>query len=718
MATQITIPNFDFSGFYYPQLLERLIQFKRQNVPELTDESPYEPFTQFLRAAALVGHLNNVLVDLVANESTLPTAKLVETVRNMLRLIDYELSPASPAQVELVYELSRVFASSFEVISARSQASTAREGNNPIIFFEALEALTIDPSNAFSYVFSEESGVFTDHTAAVNAGLPAGDFQPWVTAAMKDAIYFGHKNVMWNKMAIDIAAAAANITGVWEFYDGNYRKIAPTTVVNLGATLQFNLTSLLGSSNRQGTKVRVMLNETTAYEDVEVVWTGSANVATTGLLGQTIPSTDQAAYTVGSDWTIIDDAVDGSNGWTVDGDLSFSVPQTLTKNWAKGAVNSTTSFWIRYRIIQVSTPTSPTIRGVKMDTGKQYVIRLATQGKTASDTPLGSSTGLANQVFETSREYFITDSEEVTVDGEPWIRVDNFLNSTSSDRHYIVELGKNDKASIIFGDGVNGKIPTIGVGNISALYRFSANDIGNVGSETVKTDKTGLSYVNKLWNPRPAYGWTEAEGANEASLEKAKLAGPASLRVKEVALGPTDVETLAARFKDSGGATVFSRSRSFEEGFGPKTIELVGVAAGGGLATAEQLAELELYFNGDQFSSPPKPKHLVANQEVTAVNYTPKAIDIVATVYGDVEELAVVNQLALIVQPEAVKDDGVTYEWEFGGEVPISRLSHEIFELDEGITKVVMTTPSANVPLASRELPTLGTVTITVIKPT
>jgi len=29
MATRITIPDFDFSGFYYPQLLERLIEYKR-----------------------------------------------------------------------------------------------------------------------------------------------------------------------------------------------------------------------------------------------------------------------------------------------------------------------------------------------------------------------------------------------------------------------------------------------------------------------------------------------------------------------------------------------------------------------------------------------------------------------------------------------------------------------------------------------------------------
>ena len=53
--TTVTIPDFDFSGFYYPQLLEALMRYKRLNVPELTEESPYEPFNQLTRMIALVG---------------------------------------------------------------------------------------------------------------------------------------------------------------------------------------------------------------------------------------------------------------------------------------------------------------------------------------------------------------------------------------------------------------------------------------------------------------------------------------------------------------------------------------------------------------------------------------------------------------------------------------------------------------------------------------
>ena len=716
-STQIVIPDFDFSGFYYPQLLEAMIQFKRRNVPELTDESAFEPFIQLLRAYALVGHINNTLIDLVANESTLPTAKLTETVRNMLRLIDFELRPATPAQADIVYELSKVFTIATQVIPSPAQAATERQGSDPVIFFEALEALTIDPTNVFGWVLAEESGTFTDFTAKANSAItPADDFTPWTTPAVGDALYFGHPHIMWDELSVPaLTTPASGITGVFEVYDGDTQDEAPLTVTDLGANLEFDLTTLLGTSNRQGTAVRVQLNETTVFEDVVSTWTGSKNIATTGLLGQTSPSTDPTAYTVGSFWKILEDVDDEPTNFTTDGKVAYSLPQTQITNWQRNEVDGNLGHWLRYRITEVSVPTSPTFQNLRLDEGKQYVLRSATQGKSRTEDPLGSSTGLENQSFITSQDYFIVGSQTVTVEGEEWTEVDNFLNSGPGDKHYSIELGDNDRATIVFGDGINGRIPPIGVANIAITYRHAANDNGNVGAGTIKTDKTGLTFVNKLFNPRQATGWEEAQGASTASLERAKIEGPATLRTKDVAIGPDDVVELTKAFVDANGASPFSRAVAFEEGFGPKTVELVVVAAGGGLATASQIAAIEQYFNGDKFAQPPVSKHIVANQEVTALNYTQKAIDVTATVYApeDVTVEEIENQLKQIIRPEALKDDGVNYEWEFGAEVPRSRLIHEIFETNETITKVELTVPAADVPLLSRELPVVGTLNIT-----
>ena len=719
MSTEITIPNFDFSGFYYPEILERLIQYKRENLPELTDESEFEASIQFLRAFALVGHLNNTLLDLVANESTLPTAQLPEVIRNMLRLIDYELSPATPAQVDLVYELSKVFAASFEIIKENSQASTAGTDK---VYFEVLTALTIDQSDEHYYVLGYESGtgLYTDFTTKANSqSTPADDFTPWSGPAVGDAIYWGHPGVMTDTISVYLTTpvGGGTISGVFEYYDYDWRRETPTSVTDLGATLEFDLTTLLGASNRQGTIVKIQLNSTTAYEEVTSVWSGSKNIATTALLGQTTPSAIASDYTIGSSWVILESATDGTENLTTDGSVEFTLPQTIDNNWVANAVDGKTAFWLRYRIVSLNSGTAPVFQYTRMDEGKQYVSSSATQGRTYSDDPLGSSNGTDDQRFETSKDYFIWDSETVTVDSEEWTRVDNFLNSRSGDKHYTIELSDDDRATVVFGGGGEGKPPPIGVGNVAVEFRYGAELDGNTGASTITMDNTGLTFINKVWNPRQATGWAEAESASDESLERAKIAGPASIKTKTVALGPDDVTYLAVNYVDDDGASPFSRAKAIEEGFGPKTIELVLVASGGGTASATQIDTIEEYFNGDAYSVPPKDKHLVANQEVTATNYTPRSIDVTATVYGSVTKAAIENQLTQKIQPEAYKEDGITYQWEFGGEVPLSHLNHVMFNTNTSITKVVITAPSADVSLNARELPVIGTMSITVVTP-
>jgi hypothetical protein len=126
-----------------------------------------------------------------------------------------------------------------------------------------------------------------------------------------------------------------------------------------------------------------------------------------------------------------------------------------------------------------------------------------------------------------------------------------------------------------------------------------------------------------------------------------------------------------------------------------------------------------LYFNGDKYAVPPVAKHFVANQEVTSVTFSPRVINIVATVKApsSVTAQAIANQLALVVRPEALKSDGVTYEWNFGGQVPVSRLGHEIFNTSPLIEDADIATPPADIVLGEAELPVIGTVTITVVEP-
>jgi hypothetical protein len=522
---------------------------------------------------------------------------------------------------------------------------------------------------------------------------------------------------MWNKLEAFLTTPSVGITGVFEYYDGDWRKTSPTLVTDNGdGTIDFDLTSLLGTSNRQGTTVRVQLNSTGVFEDVVSAWSGGINVITTvASLGQVTISEVEEDYTIGSDWVIIDPiTVDpGSADFgSASNAYEYVLPQSLTENWATSDVDNKTAYWLRYRIITISSPTIPVFQYTTMDDGKQYVLKTVVQGKTQEEDPLGSSDGSSSQVFETSKDYFIWGSETVSVDGEDWTRVTNFLYSEPGHKHYKVELGENDRASIRFGGDGSGFAPPSGTGNIAITYRYDANNNGNVGADTVVVDRTGLTFINQLWNPRPAIGWIEAQGASEESLELAKVAGPASVKTKTVALGPEDIKELAIAYRNSDGTKLFARAEVCEEGYGPKTNWLILIAAGGGLATAAQLTEIEEYFNGDKYSNPPKVKHLVANQEVVATNYASKTIDFTATVVGDVTASGVQSSLVQLLQPLALKSDGITWEWTYGQVITKSRLIHEIHKLDTSIVKADVSTN--DIYLGQDELPLAGTITVNV----
>lgn len=722
----IEIPSFDWSAFYYPQILEQLIQFKRINVAELTDESVHEPLIQLLRAFALVGHLNNTNADMLANENTLPTARLAENIRNMLRLIDYELSSASPAQVDIVFKLTQPLAIATQIIAQYSQVATRSQATGTVITFEILEALTAEASSEGDitkvFAYDNSTTTYTDYTSEANS-VPGDDFTPWASPAARDILYVGHDSVMWDKLNVALDTAGSGLTGIWEFYDGNFLDGHPNSVAIVGSTLRFEVNNLLGTSDRSGTLMRVQLDQTGSFEEnIVSEWadygSGDKNYITTStLLGQQVGDWDNDSdhYTAGRPWKELSVSGDAIN-LSLAGDVDYVLPETLTLEWAQGEVNSETNYWLRYRIISVSTPTAPVIDQLKIDTGNQYVKAVAVQGKLQQESSLGISDGSADQEFQTAREGVIDDSQTVTVDGVEWQAVENFLQSTATSMHYTFQLGENDRGFIKFGDGIRGLIPGNGQ-TIAASYRYGVDTNGIVGENSITVDKSGLVNVSTLWNPRPSAGWQESQSASEESLELAKILGPASLRVSSVALGPGDIETLTEAYTDPAtGSRIFSRSYANEGAFGSKTTEIIVVATGGGPASSEQLEALELYFNGDKYAYPPVEKLLVANQEVVATNYEPITVNISATVYNATSIDAVEDSLTALLNPEAKEEDGITFEWEFGGTIYLSDMIKKIHLTDSSIIKVdnlLINGSAADLALELRQLPIAGAITIT-----
>jgi hypothetical protein len=279
------------------------------------------------------------------------------------------------------------------------------------------------------------------------------------------------------------------------------------------------------------------------------------------------------------------------------------------------------------------------------------------------------------------------------------------------DRHYTVDFDDDGRAEITFGNGTLGKIPPAGVDNINSDYRTMDEVNGNVGALAINQNQSGSSYIALVYNPRPASGYQAREGADEEALATAKKAGVASLRTGSTAASVLEVETLTTAYLDDDGSRPFTRALGIEEGYGVKTVEAVVVAAGGVAAAQADLDDLEEYFNGD-FASKIYGV-LVANHQVTAVNFTPKTIDVTATVYGG-NQTSVETALTALLHPEATDDDG-DWIWEYGEEVPLSVIIAEIMNTTPKPSKTTITTPASDTTLATRELPVTGTLSITVV---
>ncbi len=117
---------------------------------------------------------------------------------------------------------------------------------------------------------------------------------------------------------------------------------------------------------------------------------------------------------------------------------------------------------------------------------------------------LGSGTGSSKQVIETDLQDVYYDyfdimvgynKEESTVFNQ-WEKVEDFYSSNKYDKHYILDIEKNN---IIFGDHERGQAPRRGVKNIilSSLAYTKGKD-SNIRAEMIKSVKSENPIINQM----------------------------------------------------------------------------------------------------------------------------------------------------------------------------------------------------------------------------
>ena len=181
---------------------------------------------------------------------------------------------------------------------------------------------------------------------------------------------------------------------------------------------------------------------------------------------------------------------------------------------------------------------------------------LVHEGTTVLEELAGVSSGANNQAFPLFRPGVIKDSVRVyTKDGDAdsqtgqpslveWQYVDRLLDGQFFDQVYTLWMDDEGFTYVVFGDGVNGRVPTVGA-EVYVTYRFGFGEFGNVAAGAIKSLVSGGTLAGRIvtvTNPEPMQG-----GANAESMESIRRAVPQSLVAIERAVTTEDYRSLALR---------------------------------------------------------------------------------------------------------------------------------------------------------------------------
>lgn len=222
---------------------------------------------------------------------------------------------------------------------------------------------------------------------------------------------------------------------------------------------------------------------------------------------------------------------DDTDAFSRSGLVEFLAPANLRPSTEFGLQR----YWLRVRRVSEHDRWEPQLQQLLLNT------TIAIQAETLRDEILGSSDGTENQRFRSVRAPILDEPLLDVREGETWIRwqeVSDFYSSSSRDRHYSLN---HLTGELSFGNGQQGFIPQIGVGNIRLTrYQTGGGSGGNRAAGTIQQLKTTLPFISAVTNIEAAAGGADAE-----SLDRLRDRVPRQIRHRDRAVTLEDYEDLA-----------------------------------------------------------------------------------------------------------------------------------------------------------------------------
>lgn len=115
------------------------------------------------------------------------------------------------------------------------------------------------------------------------------------------------------------------------------------------------------------------------------------------------------------------------------------------------------------------------------------------------------------QVPDTAAPLGLAPALEVFIGGRRWQRVDTLADSAALDTHYALDIDEQQRAQLVFGDGVHGAPPPSGRDNIIARYRVGLGRAANLDAGTLIKAVAPPPFIASSINPLAASGGAECD---------------------------------------------------------------------------------------------------------------------------------------------------------------------------------------------------------------
>jgi predicted phage baseplate assembly protein len=239
----------------------------------------------------------------------------------------------------------------------------------------------------------------------------------------------------------------------------------------------------------------------------------------------------------GGQWDPLDPVTDETAALSHSGAVTLPVPSDAAtqSKWVPGLGAGTNLVWIRAVIRRGAYDIEPRLRHIGVN-GLPCV-----QTETVRDQLLGRGDGNPDQVFPLSPQPVLVPESgspvEIEVGGALWQPVTSFDDAGPASEQYVLDA---EGGRILFGNGLNGRVPGPGQDVRARRYQISAGRSGNIARDLPWKFLTAVVPGVTLKNPEPATG-----GADPESLNDMELRARAYLNRPNRAVTLNDIERLA-----------------------------------------------------------------------------------------------------------------------------------------------------------------------------